>query len=113
MKISYKSGEVTIEVEGKDTKDCFAQVAGAVEIFGNGVCGACDSTNVVPNVRNYDGNTYYSMTCRDCGSSLNFGQRKQDGGLYPRKKDKDGNWLGGSGWVKYRPREESQEEINF
>lgn len=113
MKVSYKSGDVTLEVEGKDTKDCFTQLAGAVEIFGNGSCLACDSHNIRPHVRSYDGNTYYSMTCVDCGASLNFGQRKVDGGLYPRRKDKDGKWIGQGGWAKYRPKEDSQEEINF
>jgi hypothetical protein len=32
---------------------------------------------------------------------LNFGTRKADGQIYPRRKDKDSNWLPNNGWTKY------------
>ena len=108
MKVRFRTDKTEIEVEGKDTKDCFTQLAGAVEVFGNTTCGACDSTNTVPVVRENGGNHYYEVRCRDCGASLSFGQRRQDGALFPRLKDKDGNYLNHNGWTKYR-----KEEVNF
>jgi len=110
MKVRYKIENLEVEVEGKDTKDVFSQISGAVEVFGNSRCGACDSIRTVPMVREVQGNTYYEMRCLDCGASLSFGQKKADGSLFPKKKDKDGNWLDGSGWTKWKPREEEIED---
>jgi hypothetical protein len=113
MKVTYKSDKVNIEVDGKDTKDCFSQLAGAVEVFGSSTCGACDSHNTVPVVRENQGNTYYEIRCQDCGASLAFGQRRQDGALFPRKKDKDGNYLNANGWTKFRRADSHEEPVNF
>lgn len=101
MKIRYKTDRIEVEVEGKDTKDCFSQLAGAVEVFGIGVCGECDSTNTYPVTRENKGNHFYEVRCADCGCSLSFGQRKIDGALYPRRRDADGNAIGSSGWTKW------------
>ncbi len=106
MRVRYKSEKIEVEVEGKDAKDVFTQLAGAVEVFSNSQCGACDSQRTIPVVRENAGNHYYEMKCLDCGSSLSFGQRRQDGALYPRRKDKMGNWMDGSGWVKFRQKPE-------
>lgn len=105
MKVQYRVGNAVVEVDGKDVKDVFSQLSGAVEVFGNAGCGACGGTTVVPNVREVQGNTYYEMRCTQCGASLAFGQRKADGALYPKRKDKDGQWLDNGGWVKFRKRE--------
>lgn len=111
MKVQYKVGNSTVEVDGKDVKDVFVQLSGAVEVFGNSACGACGAATVVPNVREVQGNTYFEMRCTNCGSSLSFGQRKADGALYPKRKDKDGQWLDNHGWVKFRKRE--AEDVAF
>lgn len=102
MKIRFKGQSVDIEVEGKDVKDAFAQVAGAVEVFSHTTCGACGAPGAVPVVRENGGNQYYEMRCRGCGACLSFGQRRDGGALFPKRKDKDGNWLDGSGWVKFK-----------
>lgn len=101
MKIRYQLSNVQIEVEGKDVKDVFAQVASSVEVFGQQRCGCCNCDVVVPVVRENQGNTYYEMRCVNCGATLAFGQRKQDGHLYPRRRDKDGNYLDNGGWLKW------------
>ena len=101
MKIRYKTERIEVEVEGKDTKDCFTQLAGAVEVFGVSVCGGCDSTNTYPVTRENKGNHFFEQKCTDCGSSLSFGQRKIDGALYPRRRDADGNTIGTNGWSKW------------
>lgn len=102
MKVRYKGDSFDVEVDGKDCKDCFVQVAAAIEVFCNTHCGSCGASNCIPSVREVQGNTYHEMKCRNCGASLAYGQRKSDGALYPKKKDKEGNWLENSGWVKFR-----------
>lgn len=102
MKVRYKGQAVDIEIEGKDTKDVFAQLAGAVEVFGHTTCGACGVTGATPVVRENGGNQYYEMRCRSCGACLSFGQKRDGGALFPKRKDKEGNWLEGSGWVKFK-----------
>lgn len=113
MKVKYKTDRIEVEVEGKDTKDVFTQLAGAIEVFGASVCGACDSKNTSPVSREVQGNHYFEMQCHDCGASLGFGQRKIDGALYPRRRDKDGNFLNGNGWTKWRERKAAQEVETF
>lgn len=112
MKVRFKTERVEVEVDGKDTKDVFGQLAGAVEVFSNSVCGACDSRNTMPVVRENAGNTFYEMRCMDCGASLGFGQKKADGALFPKRKDsKTGTWLDGRGWVKFRKAEATDDFI--
>lgn len=102
MRVRHKGERIEIEVEGKDIKDVFVQMAAAVEVFGNTTCGNCDSQRTVPVVRENAGNMFHEMRCIDCGATLGFGQRREGGALFPKKRDKDGNWLSGNGWVKWR-----------
>lgn len=104
MKVVYRAGAATIEVDGKDTKDCFGQIAVASEVFRHSQCGACGCPDVWPQVRERDGNHYYEVKCSNCKAELSFGQRRVDGALYPRRKDKDGNWLPNNGWIKWQPK---------
>lgn len=115
MKVRMKmaDGQFEVEVDGKDTKDCFAQIATSAEVFGNSTCGACDSTRTVPSVRERDGNTFYEMKCLDCGATLAFGQKKQDGSLFPKRKGKDGSYLEGNGWMKWKAHQQEREVEPF
>lgn len=112
MKVRYQINSVQIEVDGKDTKDCFAQLAASVEVFGQQKCGCCGCDVVVPVVRDNQGNTYYEMRCTNCGASLGFGQRKQDGHLYPKRRDKDGGYLDNGGWLKWAQAKEQRSAAN-
>jgi Zn ribbon nucleic-acid-binding protein len=110
MKVRFKTDRVEIEVEGDDTKACFDEMAGAVEVFGaNNTCGACGSTNTVPVLRENKGVHFREHRCMDCGSSLGFGQRKSDGALFP-KRTRDGEYLPGNGWVKWSPKATAADE---
>jgi len=101
MKAKMDFGNIVIEAEG-DAKEVFTDLAKASEVFGQSTCGACNSANVTPVVREVDGNTYYEMRCNQCYHRLAFGQRRQDGALFPRRKDKEGNWLDNNGWTDPR-----------
>ena len=102
MKVRYKGQMFDVEVEGKDTKDCFGQLATAIEVFANTHCGSCGAPGAVPVVRERDGNQYHEMRCKNCGAVLAFGQKKDGGALFPKKKDKEGNWLDNNGWTKFQ-----------
>lgn len=101
MRAKMLFGSIQVESEG-DAKEVFKELASAAEVFGQHTCGKCKSKDVQPVVREIDGNTYYEMRCHSCGHAMGFGQRKIDGALYPRRKDKDGNWLPNGGWVDRR-----------
>lgn len=108
MKVVYTTTDsrMSVEVEGKDNKDVFAQLALFQEVYEHRVCGACESSRIRFSVREVQGNTYYELVCMDCGARLSFGQKKADGSLFPKRKDKEGNWLPNGGWVKWQPKEQ-------
>lgn len=108
MKVVYRTAgnRIEVEVEGKDNKDIFRQLSLFQEIFEHSQCGACEGERIRFVVRENQGNTYYELRCLDCGATLAFGQKKADGSLFPKKKDKDGNWLPSGGWVKWQPKDD-------
>jgi hypothetical protein len=110
MKVRHKGERLEIEVEGSDVKECMTELAAALEVFGNSVCGACDSQRTVPTVREVQGVTYYEMKCLDCNSSLGFGQTKVGHRLFPRRKDKSDAYLPGNGWTKWSPKATAADE---
>ena len=111
MKITYTtaSGKISVELEGDTQKDLFGQLGAFQEIFDQATCGKCSSTSIRFVVRDIDGNSYYELRCEDCGARLEFGQIKKGGGLFPRRKDKEGNWLPDGGWVKWNPKTKTVE----
>ena len=52
---------------------------------------------------------YYELRCADCGAKLAFGCNQDGQNLFPKLKDKDGNYLPNGGWVKWN-RETGKEE---
>ena len=78
-------------------------------VFEENVCGKCGSENVKLVVRNVDDNFYYEVRCLGCGARLSFGSHKKGGGLFPKRKDGEGNWLPDHGWVKWNPKTEKNE----
>ena len=90
-------------------KCVFQQLANFQEIFAETTCGKCESENIRFQVRNVDDNFYYELRCADCGSRLSFGSHKKGGGLFPKRKDSEGNWLPDRGWVKWNPKTEKNE----
>ena len=109
MKVTYKTrdGRFTAEFEGTQC-EIFEQIAEFDEVFGENSCVAPDGTvyeNIRYNVRtDKEDNKYYEKTCMDEGAKyrkLPYGCHKKGGGLFPKRKDKDGNIVGWNGWGKY------------
>ena len=49
------------------------------------------------------------MRCMDCGARLAFGSHKKGGGMFPKRKDADGNYLPDRGWQKWNPKTKTLE----
>lgn len=103
MKVNYtnKSGRLSVELTGDTQREVFEQLASFQEVFDQSVCGKCGSTDISYRVRNVEDNLYYEVVCNECGARLSFGSMKKGGGLFPKRKDGDGNWLPDRGWVKW------------
>lgn len=105
------TNKLTIKVEGDDAKALFKQIAKAGEVFGVGQCGCCSSQDLAFKVRTVSNGEYeyYELWCldRSCRARLQFGLTKK-GDLYPRRKDKDGNWLDNEGWARWTPGQQDQ-----
>ena len=103
------NGRIVAEIEGETQVDIVEQLSAFQEIFDETSCGKCDSESLRFITRSVDDNLYYELKCSDCGAKLAFGKTKVGGRLFPRRKDKEGNWLPDRGWVKWNP-ETKQEE---
>jgi DNA-directed RNA polymerase subunit RPC12/RpoP len=101
MEVTKKIGSLTITFEGETQKDIVKQLSSLEEVFGESACGKCGSENLRWVVRENDGNEYYELRCLDCGAKLAFGVNKKGGGLFPKRKDGEGNWLPDKGWTKW------------
>ena len=106
MKVKYLSvnKRLTLETEG-DVKEVFEQLAVFDEIFNESICPVNESNNIAFRVREIDSNKYYEIYDRDSGHALGFGQTKVGNNLFPRRKDKEGNWLPNKGWTKWSGKE--------
>ena len=111
MKVTYTgtNGRLKVELEAESQVDLFQQLGEFQENFDETDCGKCQSENLRFVVRNVDENLYYDLKCLDCGSRLSFGTMKKGGRLFPRRKNKDGEWLPDRGWVKWNPDTKKEE----
>ena len=99
MRVEITSGNVVLSNDVADEKGAFEFIAGVNNVFQYSRCGCCDGP-AIPDVRDAKGYRFYAMRCVDCGAQLKFGQRKEDGGLFPKLKDAEGHWLNKGGWQK-------------
>ena len=111
MNLSYttRNGRVTVENEGDSQRDLFSGISKAQEVFEEDTCGKCGHDHVKFVVRTVDDNQYHELRCSNCGAKLSFGANKKGGGLFPKRKGPDGDWLPDSGWVKWNPKTEKNE----
>ena len=104
MKATFRSGTLSIEVEGQSQKELFNELAKAQEVFSYAACGKCGGEELRFVVRNVDNNDFYELHCltSQCRARFTFGQHKsQDDTLFPRRKNKQGDWLPNKGWMKF------------
>lgn len=131
MKVNYTttSGRINFEFEADNHVGVWKQLSSLQEVFEEEKCQKCGGTNLRFCVRksSYEDDKgkvkeceYHELRCRKCGAKLAYGVL-DDGtySLFPKRKDKDGEWLGHKtvdgktkptyGWVKWNA-ETSKEE---
>jgi hypothetical protein len=104
MKATFSAmgGRVSFEMEGESPKALFKKLALVQEIFdADQNCGCCASENIKFRARQVDDFEFFELGCADCFARLQFGQHKKGGGLFPKRRDDDGNYLDNRGWAKY------------
>jgi hypothetical protein len=110
MKLVARTNDGRFEAEFEGTfQEVFEQVAEFHEVFGENQCVGPDGKvydDVVYKVRtDKDDNKYYEKVCMNPGEAkyrrLAFGCNKKGGGLFPKRRDADGKFVGWNGWGKY------------
>ena len=110
MEVQYRSanGRLVFKLTGETSKDLWKLVASIQDTFeAESACGVCGETDIKFQLRlagEKDEFEYYELVCRnqDCRARFSFGQSLDKKNLFPRRKDKDGNWLLNHGWEKYQ-----------
>ena len=100
-----KVGPLVFEFDGDNHQELFEQIARTQEVFDN-KCTRCDNDEVRFILRTDDeDNKYYEMQCTNpnCRAKLAFGCNKKGGGMFPKRKDKEGNMVGKWGWGIWNP----------
>lgn len=105
MRVQYttSNGRLVFESDVSTPKEAFEWLATIQELFEEPSCGLCHAVNWQCDVREFDGNAYYKLTCRDCGATLDCGQRRDGSNLFIKRKDADGHPLPHHGWYHYTP----------
>lgn len=102
MKVTREFGKFSVEFDAATQVELFEQVSNFQEVFEQTKCGKCGSENLRFVVRtDAEENKYYELRCADCGARLSFGCNKKGGGLFPKRKDAEGNWKPDGGWCKW------------
>ncbi len=107
--LTIAGGSLTFELTAETPKDLFEQISSVQEVFeAETSCGCCDGDELRFLARQVDDFKFYEIACQnpDCRARFAFGQAKKGGGLFPKRKDEDGNWLPNRGWSKYQPKTE-------
>lgn len=112
MKANFvtKNRQLTFQIEGASPKAVWEELADIEEIFDTEhTCGLCGSTDLKHVRREVQGNDFFELRCNGtkpengnrCGARFDFGQSKDKVTLFPKRKDKDGNWMPNGGWYRY------------
>lgn len=114
MQVQMKvSNNVIVTAEGEKQTEVFEELAQLQEIFGEGKCGKCGSTELRFVVRQVEDDKYYELRCTKCYATLSYGSKKKPAGnLFPHRKENDnesimggklksGDKLPNQGWLIY------------
>ena len=100
--IRYPLGRAWVTLECQGVKEAIRALSEYAEVFRETQCGLCQSDQVIPTHRQAKGYDFYEMECLSCGAVLSFGQTKEGGRLFPKRKNADGYEIGKDGWHQYQ-----------
>lgn len=101
MRVTFQVGTLTIGQEVKTVAEAFEFGASVVELFGE-PCGCCKSKDVEPTVQKFGDKVFRKLRCRSCTATLLLFARRDDGGMFPARQDKDKKTLPNRGWSIYK-----------
>lgn len=117
----YASG-IELSVQGESLPDAIQKMTETCgsEFLNEAKCGVCGCENIAPKHRSVPDPTdkkgksffnYYEMKCLrpGCWAVLELGQSKDQVGLFPKRKTKEGELIGKNGWIKkeFKKKEEA------
>lgn len=109
MKLTTTIGNYTVEVTGENAEELFSNMAEMAELLSCGVhCGKTAATDTIPVKRVNGDYTFYEWRCVSSGASLALGRRK-DGGFFPKRKSKEGDYLPDNGWQTWGDRKQNMQ----
>jgi Zn finger protein HypA/HybF involved in hydrogenase expression len=106
IKADLKNG-IWLDVQEDSVEAAIDVLAEATEAFGEKSCRLCGSNDLRwCHRQSRDGDEFREIRCNQCGGQLDLTKTKKDRGgkIYPRRKDKEGNWIGDYGWYKWSER---------
>jgi len=111
-KVTFTAGNIAIEVEGDKIKSLVQELSPMIDFFGTSEekCGRCGSDDTRPQHRKGGEYDYYSYICNKCGGELKFGQMREGGKLFAKRKlDDDSYDKEHYGWLEpYWKRDDSK-----
>lgn len=97
--------QLTFEITGETQQDLFEGVSAIQEVFDTETsCGVCNNDKLRFQHRIVQKYHFHELVCRnpECRARFSFGHSQDDkGALFPKRKNKDGEWLPNRGWEKY------------
>lgn len=108
--------QLTFEITGATQQEVFEELAAIQEVFDTETaCGICNNDKLRYQHRIVTKYHFHELVCRnpECRARFSFGHSQDDkGALFPKRKDKDGNWIPNRGWEKYNPTSGGQTTSN-
>tara|TARA_Y100000385_G_C12628064_1_gene439996 strand:- start:12 stop:389 length:378 start_codon:yes stop_codon:yes gene_type:complete len=112
MKLSTTIGNYTVEVEGATTEELFDNMAEMSELLSCGAhCGKSGATDTVMRKRTSGDYVFYEWFCVSSGAALALGRTKA-GGFFPKRKNKEGDYLPDNGWQTWGDRKKEMQSAN-
>lgn len=109
MKLTGKIGNYTVEVDGADVEELFRNMAEVQELLSFGLkCEQTGATDIIMKVRKSGEFEFFEFASPSEGTSLSLGHAKA-GGMFAKRKGKDGSWLDHGGWLTWKQRKAIQE----
>lgn len=99
IKATFRIGITPIQVEAASLKELFAQTELISQL--PSCCGKCTSKDIRPGFSKNSSFEFFFLRCSECGYEFKLGQRKSDGGLFPKFSD---------GWKPPFKRSEEEDE---
>lgn len=111
LRIQTRSG-TWFECDATNHEDAIKTLSMWGEMLTEPDCGRCGCKDLIPKHRRAQQYDYYHLECRnpECGAQLAFGQLREGGGVFPKRKDQNDNWLPHRGWYHWKERQQQRQQ---